>query len=103
MQCLGHDNHVEAITGEVAEALVEVLLDDVDTFLDAGGNVVRVDFQAIAADLLVVPKPGQQVTVTAAQVEHAAPRRDPVLDDVQVGAHMGSLYGDAVHVTAKGL
>src|SRR5690606_39351046 len=49
LQRLGHDHHVEAVAGEVAQAQVQVLLDDVDAFLDAGGDVVRVDFQAVAA------------------------------------------------------
>jgi hypothetical protein len=30
LQGLGHDHDVEAVAGEVAQALVQVLLDDVD-------------------------------------------------------------------------
>src|SRR5690606_30097866 len=68
-----------------------------------GGDVVRVDLQAVAADLFVVTQPRQQLAVAAAEVEHPAAGRNPVLDDVQIGAHLGSLYGYAVHVTAEGL
>src|SRR5690606_26335574 len=37
------------------------------------------------------------------EVEYPAAGGDPVLDDFQIGAHVDSLYGDAVHVTAEGL
>jgi len=87
LQGLGHDHHVEAVAGEIAEALVQVLFDDVDAVLQAAGDVVRVDLQAVAGDLLVVTQPGQQVAVAAAQVEHAAAGGDPVLDDFEVGSH----------------
>jgi len=43
LQRLGHHHHVEAVAGEVAKAEVEVLFDDVDALVDAGGDVVRVD------------------------------------------------------------
>src|SRR5690606_9631727 len=42
LQRLGHHHHVEAVAGEVAQAQVEVLLDDIDALVDAGGDVVRV-------------------------------------------------------------
>src|SRR3546814_7789764 len=101
LQRLGHHHHVEAVAGEVAQAQVEVLLDDVDARVDAGGDVVRVDFQAVAADLLVIAQPGQQLAIAAAEVENSAAGRNPLLDDVQIGAHLRSLYGYAVHVTAE--
>ncbi|MNP84870.1 hypothetical protein D3C76_1843710 [compost metagenome] len=49
--------------------------------VDAVGDVLRVDLQAVAADLLVVAQPGQQLAPAAAEVEHPAARRNPVLDD----------------------
>src|SRR5690606_9682665 len=70
LQRLGHDHHVEAVAGEVAQTQVEVLFDDVDAALDAQGDLVRVDFQAVAGNLLVVAQPGEQLAVAAAQVEH---------------------------------
>ncbi|MNG11706.1 hypothetical protein D3C84_952630 [compost metagenome] len=87
LQRLGHHHHVEAVAGEVAQALVEVLLDDVDALGDALGDVVRVDLQAIAADPLVLGQPGEQFAIAAAEVEYPAAGGDPVLDDVQVGSH----------------
>lgn len=71
----------------VAQALVQVLLDHVDALGHALGDVVRVVFQAIAGDLLVVAQPAQQFAIAAAKVEHAAAGGDPVLDDFQVGSH----------------
>ena len=44
LQGLGHHHHVKAVAGEVTQALVEVLLDHVDAFVQAFGDVVRVDF-----------------------------------------------------------
>ncbi|MCY1466087.1 hypothetical protein D9M71_843220 [compost metagenome] len=81
LQRLGHHHHVEAVAGEIAQALVQVLLDHVHAVVDAVGDVFRVDLQAVAADLLVVAQPGQQLAPAAAEVEHPAARGDPVLDD----------------------
>ena len=89
LQGLGHNHDVEAVAGEVAEAFVQVLLDDVDALEQALGDVVGVDFQAVAADLLVLTQPGQQFAVAAAKVEDPATGGNPVLNDVQIGSHDG--------------
>ncbi|MCY1460576.1 hypothetical protein D9M71_781470 [compost metagenome] len=81
LQRLGHHHHVEAVAGEVAQALVQVLLDHVHATVEAVGDVLGVDFQAIAGDLLVVAQPGQQFATAAAKVEHPAAGGNPVLDD----------------------
>ncbi|MDT4873113.1 hypothetical protein FQZ97_1083400 [compost metagenome] len=87
LQRLGHHHHIEAVAGKVAQALVEVLFDHVDALADALGDVLRVDLQAVAADLLVFVQPGQQLAIAATEVEHPAAGGYPVLDDVQVGSH----------------
>ncbi len=87
LQGLGHDHHVEAVAGEVAQAFVQVLFDDVDALGQAGGDIVGVDFQAIAGDLFAVTQRGQQFAATAAQVEYPAAGGDPVVDDFQIGSH----------------
>ncbi|MNT09244.1 hypothetical protein D3C72_1440200 [compost metagenome] len=87
LQCLGHDHDVETVAGEVAQALVQVLFDDVDALGHALGDVVGVVFQAITGDLLVIAQPGQQFAIAAPEVEHAAAGGDPFLDDFQISSH----------------
>lgn len=87
LQRLGHDHHVEAVAGEVGQAAVEILLDDVDVLEQAFGDLVRVDLQAVAGDLLVIAQPGEQLAGAATEVEDSAAGGDPFLNDVQIGAH----------------
>ncbi|MNF65478.1 hypothetical protein D3C84_472420 [compost metagenome] len=87
LQRLGHDHDIETVAGKVAQALVQVLFDDVDALGHALGDVVRVVFQAVAGDLLVVAQPGQQFAIAAPEVEHAAAGGDPFLDDFQISSH----------------
>ena len=60
---------------------LSVLLDDVDTFGHTGGDVVGVDLQPVAGDVLAIAQRGQQLAVAAAQVEYPAAGGDPVVDD----------------------
>ena len=87
LQRLGHDHHVEAVAGEVAQTFVEVLLNDVDALAHALGDVVRIDFQAVAEHLLVFGQPGEQLAIAAPQVEHTAASGNPLLDDFEIRAH----------------
>ena len=87
LQSLGHDHHIKAVAGKVAQPQVQVLLDDIDALLDAGVDLVRTDLQAIAGDVLVLLEPGQQLAVATAQVQYSAVFGDPLLDDFQVGSH----------------
>jgi len=78
---------VKLLNGVADMNLGDVKEHDIDAFGDAFGDVVRVVFQAIAGDLLVVAQPAQQFAITTTEVEHAAAGGDPVLDDFQVGSH----------------
>ena len=75
--------------GEQTQPGVQVLLHDIDTLLDTERDVIVVDLDAVAAARLGVAQVRKQRTVAAAEIEHAAARRDPVGDlrEVDPQAH----------------
>ena len=44
---------------EVAEPTVQILLQYINPFLETGGQIVLIDFQAVTLGLLVFTQPGQ--------------------------------------------
>src|SRR5690606_22816386 len=88
LQGLGHDHGVEAATAEVGQALdVQILLDHVHALADTGGDFFAVDLQPIALHLFVLLQVVQQHAVATAQIQHARAGLNPLLNDLQVGAH----------------
>ena len=87
LQSLGHYHVIEAVILEIAQPFVQILLQHVDAFFEAGRQVVLVDLQTITTDLFVLFQMGQQGAVSAAQVQQAGVRGDPVADQLQVITH----------------
>jgi hypothetical protein len=86
LQRAGHHDVVETAVAEVLQAVVDVGLDDVDAGGEAFGDVVRIDFEAVAANLARPGEVREQRTVAAAEVEDARAGLDPLGDERQVGA-----------------
>ena len=68
LQRLAHHHIVEAALVEVGQAFVEVALNDIDAAVHAGGDVVQIQLQAVAAYIAGRGQVGQQGAIAAAQV-----------------------------------
>src|SRR4029079_7349403 len=91
LQRLRQDHRVERPVAKAREARFEVALDHVDAALDAREDVRVGDVDAVAARAPALQQVGEQLAVTAAQVEHALALADPARDDRMLAAVHGAL------------
>ena len=77
---LAQDDDVEAVVVEILQALFQVGLYDVDAGGDGSQHAFGVDFHAVAGALFFPNQCGQQFAAAAAEVEYAAARRYPVVN-----------------------
>ena len=95
----GHADVVDALVLEFGEASFQVALTGVDAGGDAADHVGDVEIDAVALHLLAVLQRRQEFAPAAAQVQHPAAGRDPVVDDPQVGAESGMVHAFASSAT----
>ena len=69
LQGLRHHHHIETRIRKPRQAIVQVVFYDVHPRADAGVDLLRVDVQAIAADILVRLEVREQFAVAATKVE----------------------------------
>ena len=80
LQGLGHHHVIKAVILEIAQPAVQILLQHIHALFKTGGQVVLVDFQAIAGGLLVRFQVGQQGAVAATQIQQGCVVGNPVAD-----------------------
>src|SRR5690606_21216006 len=84
LQRVGHQHRIEALVRKVGQAEIEVGLDDVDAASDALGDLLRIDFDAVALDVVTALEHVEQGPVSAAEIENSAAGGDPAPHDVEI-------------------
>ena len=89
LQSLFQHHHVEAAVGKPAQPLAQIGLQDRHATLGGGQHCLGIDLHALTAHLAFALQPLQQLSVAAAQVQHAGTRLNLAGDDVILPAEIG--------------
>src|SRR6266851_409568 len=95
LQRLAEHGVVEGVRRIILEIVVRVALDDREAVPHAGVDARLRQLHAAAVDALVLRQIGEQLAVTAADIEHARARLDHLRDEPEIAAQARAVGGGA--------
>ena len=84
LQCLSHQHIIKSLVLNIAQALINILFNDIDAMLEAFGDIVLINFKAVAVHVFCIAQVGQQRAIATAKIQHPGAVRNPGANNLQV-------------------
>jgi len=98
LECMAEDGIVEEACWVHGEVGIGVALADVESFFEAEGDIVAIEFDAVSVDMVMFFEVREECAVATANIEDATSLRDKGCDNFQVSTErLCGVGGQASH------